>query len=300
MSTCRLFGVSISRILKSVVVVFVIIELVKQAPCAPATEAGTSMSIDAIKAAIDGSEKAGVDSAVAAILGRLASKSPRDVPRQFWVYWMPGLYRHGRYEDVVSLCKTAVNIRPNTEGASLMLAIECHALLKLGKPDDALVVSKMSYNVGPFKNTDDAIDLICECLAAKYPDNLDIVRKFRAEQMAGSIAKENGASSQPDNLTVPGQGEAPFLKSVKIPTDACDPLLDRSAASHDERAVLRANAYLLVDRGSDAEKLFKRMYQLAENQQEEDSAMEGIARSLRAEDGTIGRANAWIDSRSKN
>jgi len=51
---------------------------------------------------------------------------------------------------------------------------------------------------------------------------------------------------------------------------------------------------LAADKPADAEKLFKECYQLATTPEDLTKSTEGIAKSLRAEDGNVGRANTWL------
>jgi hypothetical protein len=51
---------------------------------------------------------------------------------------------------------------------------------------------------------------------------------------------------------------------------------------------------LIADKSAEAEALFRELYQSAGTQQDLATATEGLARSLRAEDGTLARANAWL------
>ncbi len=55
----------------------------------------------------------------------------------------------------------------------------------------------------------------------------------------------------------------------------------------------RGNLLLLMDRPKEAKAAFERAAMLAADKQAS-TAAEGVARSIKAEDGTIGRANAYV------
>ena len=57
--------------------------------------------------------------------------------------------------------------------------------------------------------------------------------------------------------------------------------------------VSAGNLLLLADRASDAQPLFERAYSVAKTNVVA-QASENVARCMRAEDGTIGRANNWV------
>jgi hypothetical protein len=143
------------------------------------------------------------------------------------------------------------------------------------------------------KLTGKAIDLLSVCLARTHPDDLEIVRRFRNEQAAASAAPVGGST--------PTSQAAGMLKSITIDPTIWDKWIKYAATKTSPPAALAAygNLLLVADRGAEAEKNFREMYQLATNQADLTAAIEGIARSLRAEDGNLSRANAWLASLQK-
>ena len=87
-----------------------------------------------------------------------------------------------------------------------------------------------------------------------------------------------------------------MLKSVKVdPQPFAEAIRKRENASSKFADRLGyGNLLLAADRSSDAEALFRQLYQSASTQQDLAAATEGLAGSLRAEDGNLARANAWL------
>jgi len=164
----------------------------------------------------------------------------------------------------------------------------------MDKPSDALEAAKSYYNVCSYKKTPYAIQLVALCLVKFRPDDADIGRRFRLEQTVG----EAPTSSPTDESALPATTEPgnSILKSIAIDEDVYDAAIkdwsSRSVEFSDR--VSYANVLLAADHCQDAEKVFRELYHLASTQKELNTAIEGIARSLRAEDGNVARANAWL------
>jgi predicted negative regulator of RcsB-dependent stress response len=92
-----------------------------------------------------------------------------------------------------------------------------------------------------------------------------------------------------------------MLAAVVVDTKPWDDALKTWAAKQKSfvNRICYGNVLLAADKGADAEKVFREQYQLAANQADLTTAIEGIAKSLRAEDGNVGRANAWLMSLQK-
>jgi hypothetical protein len=87
-----------------------------------------------------------------------------------------------------------------------------------------------------------------------------------------------------------------ILKSIKIDASPYEEVLARLPNSTSFRDLMaRGNLLLLADRPSDALASFELAYDLAKHK-DLAVATEGIARAIRAQDGSVGRANAYVVS----
>jgi len=92
-----------------------------------------------------------------------------------------------------------------------------------------------------------------------------------------------------------------MLKSIVIDPATYEPSI-KYLSTRPKFSDRAAYGYLLLeaDRGQDGEQVFRELYRLAGSQKELAVAIEGIACSLRAEDGTLSRANAWLSTLQHN
>jgi len=241
-------------------------------------------SRDRVRSELESGDEPSIDAAIKEIHFWVDQGDPHLVPREFDIYWLPDLIKLHRYRDVVDLSLAGAVANPNTRGLSHMLRLRAQALVALGRPQDALLTAKMYYNVCALQDTDDAIDQVAICLDAVNPNDDSVSRRFRAEQMMAS--SDPGAASQPSAT----------LKSLRIDPGIFDqPVWNKwvERRRFDDK-IGYGNLLLVVDRGREAEKVFRGQLKVAKTVQQHTTAIEGIARSLRAEDGNLARANAWL------
>lgn len=159
------------------------------------------------------------------------------------------------------------------------------SFLKQGKNTEALSAAKVYYNVCRFAETKDAISLVGLCLAAVHPDDKTIARRFKEQQVAAASA------------TQPAEGvEESILASISTepsPFDAAnvDGMVPTGYISYEAKG----NLLLLVGRATDAKEAFDRAYDIASDQQIM-GATENVARAIRAANGSVGPANAYLIS----
>jgi len=202
-----------------------------------------------------------------------------------WKNWLPALMRGNRFQDAADLSFTAALARPATGTIGPLLSFHARALLGLHHAKEALAAARSYYNVCDFSATADAVQIAAECLAEAYPEDLEIVRRFKAEQSAaGDSTSSPGATTQPAMLAAVAIDDQPYSAALKH--------LQSTTRFRDR--VAYGNLLLAAGHAQEAEALFRHLYQLADTQDNLAIATEGLARSLRAEDGTIARANAWL------
>jgi len=200
-----------------------------------------------------------------------------------------------RYDESADLAGYGiVTVPQDTRTLEAFAQARVRALLALGKADEALQAAKSLFNVTTMLGTSEAILLVAECLNAARPKDKESFNKFREEQMAGATA----ASADP---AVPesvrgGKGmRSTVLDSVKIDTKFYDDALAKMTGEDYQGLMGRGNLLLMSDRVKEAREVFERMYSLATASELVD-ASEALARTIRAEDGTIGRANSWVSA----
>jgi tetratricopeptide (TPR) repeat protein len=220
-------------------------------------------------------------------------------------HWLAALMKAERYDDVARLSQEATVTLPwNVSVVEYLQAYRVRALLKMGKPQEALAVAKGLFNVCRMKSTASTLELLVDCLKAALPGNDAIIERFRSEQTAGSVLSQSSAvsgqqsavGSQPSALS--SQLSAVGLRSsildrIKVDSTAYDAAIQQYAGEDYGSLVSRGNLLLLADRPKEARAAFEKAYALASDK-DLATATEGIARCMRAEDGTIGRANAWL------
>lgn len=168
-------------------------------------------------------------------------------------------------------------------------------LLAAGKPVEALAAAKSLYNVSGMAGTSKALQLVAKCLQAAYPDNHELLQKFREEQVAGAVVSAT---------TQPTQVKSTVMAGIKVSAPVYEKAFGDQlvpASTDEDYAKLRrmGNLLLLLDRPAEARPWFEQAYRVcAENQVT--GATESLAMVLKAEDGTIGRANAWVTSLRPN
>ena len=195
----------------------------------------------------------------------------------------------GLLEQTIDMIDQATLARADDLGClERALAVRAQTFLAAGQPLPALASAKSLYNVSSMANTGKALGLLAKCLQAAYPEDRDLLIRFRDQQVAGAApATTQPAAAQP---TVLGQVkvsaavyEKPFGNSL-LPT----------LAEEDFAKLTRAgNLLLLADRPLDAKLWFEQAYRVC-NTGQLPQATESLARALKAQDGTIGRANAFL------
>jgi len=240
---------------------------------APAPAAAAPVGTD-IASELNSGQDAAIADAERQIRENFASGT---TPYALWRNWLPSLMNTHHYQQAADLSIEIAVQRPAVETIVPLLEFRVKALLALNRDKEALGAAKSYYNVCALKDTGAALDLIEKCLKDK-----DEVFRFRAEQATASRAAANGAGNAPTNS---------FLKSVHV-----DPQPYAKAFEtwkEHPQSVEYANLLLAADRPAEAEAIFRELFKSAPAAGLP-VCIEGIARSLRAEDGNVARADAWL------
>ena len=199
--------------------------------------------------------------------------------------WFRPLMTGGHYQEILDLAQYGLLTYPNdTKGVEALLTLRIRAQLAARQPTGALADAKRLYNVASMEATADAMLLVAECLVAAHPEEPGIYERLRDEQLAG-------ASTRP--ATRPATRTRPMLADVAVDPEPYLSALHGFPGEDYTSLLARGNLLLLGDRPTSARAIFERLYSIA-RPTELAEASECLARTMKAEDGTIGRANAWV------
>ena len=197
--------------------------------------------------------------------------------------WMEGLMDSHRYEDVLTISDYAILAEPlYTWSMPFLMSSRIKAELQLGRPMDALQDAKRLYNVAPMPETNGALLLLSQCLAAAYPNDPAIVEKFIKEQVEGS--KTAGVPCT-------------ILSEIKL-----DP--SRYAGKYkltpavDSYRTGEGNLLLLSGAPDKALEVFQAASASAKSAAGHHMNVNYIARAMKARDGTIAGANGYLRAQS--
>jgi len=209
--------------------------------------------------------------------------------------WNMPLFFAKRYDDIASLTLTSmVLVESPSSGFSVnkptletLAQMRIRALILAGRGKDALAAAKSLYNVVSLRNTSVAIDFVVQALAVARKDQPGLGKKFRLQQI----------ESTSTNATPEAAAKMPsMLADVKVDAKPYEAAMNEQLNVDNLTSAnlqMLGNLYLLADQPKKAEDVFRRIYDIAESG-DLVNAIEGIARSLRAQDGNLARANAFI------
>jgi hypothetical protein len=232
------------------------------------------------------------DDAIASFKKLLATEGP-DGMRQLCDDMVPLYTRLQKFSEIEELETQLILAKPEDTvrvGEALVKQITAYNAEK--KYDKAASAAKQYFNVSLMKDrTADAMLLVARQLPLAFPDDKTIAERFRQEQIDGQIAPP-GSETQPASLQKPTAA----LAKIKIDAAAYEAAAKDILDVDYDSLVRRGNLLLLADHAAEAKSCFETALQLAseKNQpQNANTAAEGVARSLKALDGAIGRANAY-------
>jgi hypothetical protein len=192
--------------------------------------------------------------------------------------WVRALTRVKKYDEADKLAIEGIKRRPFDAGmVSAFAKARVGALRGAGKNDAALAAAKSAYLIGPLSESPIGADSVTAMVLKVRPKDKAAAEAFKAQQA-------EGAAPAAENL----------LKT--IPADAASFEEALKAVAGDEYAVhmSRGNLLLLMDRAADAKAEFEKSLDAAKVEREAVAAFEGIAKTIRAETGTVTAANAYL------
>ena len=204
--------------------------------------------------------------------------------------WLDAAKTAGHHGAVLELVAAAIEGAPNnTSAINVFQVARVRSLLALGRGEDALGHAKLYYNVCTMQSSGDAMSLIVDCLRVARPDDGATAHRFVREQVAGAAVTRDAPA-----------GRTSVLESIRLPeavrldySKRADRIRKLPPHNAPERLKL-ANYLLMADRPAEARQVLEETYQYVTNGEFLPPVTEGVARALRAEDGSVGRANAWV------
>ena len=206
--------------------------------------------------------------------------------RQLRRSWLPELMEKRQYQFVAEIARREIFNTPawpaNIQRA---LRFRIAALLALGQSREALAEAKSLFNECTMRNTGATLSIVARCLRAALPDGAAESRRLKREQIAGAKAPQPGTQA----------ATCAVLSGIKV--DAA-PYLMRAWSRLGQGyydLMGRGDLLLLADKPKAAMVCFLSAYAASEQAWQLTQAAGRIAACIKAEDGTIGRANAWVD-----
>ena len=200
--------------------------------------------------------------------------------------WLEMMLRHHDYAAIAETTRAAILAAPARTGLVITLQTDrVRALLLMGHKKAALRNAKMLFNVVQSTQVAQTAILVYRCLLAQKSDGAELAREFCREQMAG--AKPPKAGQPPKTCDV--------LAGITIHGKAYEDDVRRQVGVGTFTLVARGNLWLLADHPNKALNCFKAAYDIA-TPGELAMVCDRIAAAMRAKDGTIGAADAWLKS----
>ena len=198
--------------------------------------------------------------------------------------WLPILMAKKQYPAVARLTKQEILLIPRrTPTIQRLLTLRVQALLAMNQPSQALACAKTLFDFCALRDTANALKLTARCLAAASPDGDTEVDRLKREQIAGAgfVLAPALPKTCPVLAAIKAHGAAYARRAWSITSQRYVNVIERG------------NLLLLADQPKEAMACFHAAYLAAKAPPEWAEAAGRIAACMKAEDGTIGRANSW-------
>ena len=243
-----------------------------------------------LAAALASSDSAVVSDALAQIRARLVEQP--GMAGQVRALWLKPLVENHREGEALSLCVAGICAAPWDLGNVEFLQRErVDLLIGMGKKEEALGEAKSLFNVCSTGQTESALLVLAEALNAVTGNGSGAVEKLVDEERRGMATSSTAVVS--DVVRVIRVDASPYeaaIKGLHLPSG--------ELPIGGPQWVGWGNLLLLADRPGEALAVFEK-YKAGAGSGEMRGANEGIARAMRAEDGTVGRANGFIQGLGK-
>ena len=232
-----------------------------------------------------GTDAAARKSALALIAKELQARPYPAAWLIYW-YWLPPLMAGGHYRTVAHLALQGILAAPAYTGViDRLLIFRIQALAAMHKNAAALRNAKSLFNVCTMADTGTALLILDQRLEVIYHGHPGIVRRFIHEERTGSELPAD------DSEPISRSG---VLASIDVHGDAYLARLKNLSRNRIRGLEEKGDLLLLADHPAKALKCFQSMEAYAKGPGQLLSFQKFVCRAIRAQDGTIGRANACL------
>jgi hypothetical protein len=192
-----------------------------------------------------------------------------------------------RNVEAAEICLLCLNAQADRmDRVQYFMGLRTQALLNAKQYEQALVAAKCLFNVQTIRGTPQAILLLARVLPLVRPEDSGIAQRFKLQQIT---LAESG--SGPNEL--PAELGNPILPSIKVDPKLYDGNGLRAEHNSEWRRMGEGNLALLSDDPEKAMQIFRAL-SFSSNTAVKQAALEAIARAMKARDGGIAAANAYI------
>lgn len=194
--------------------------------------------------------------------------------------WGQSLLGTQQYAEAASLALQGVLAVPrDTPTVEDLLQLRTKALMAAGQSEEALQCAKSFFNVARPQKTPAALLLVAQCLEKAHPEDTGIYERFQDQQKAGADLKAKGVRcALLDAITI---DETPY---VEVRTKC-----EKKELSDNRDILALGNLELITGQAFRAQETFHLL-----DPGNEKLCAESMARAIKAEDGTIARANRYL------
>ena len=208
--------------------------------------------------------------------------------------WAGEFMKARRHAELLPLLKLGIfrMAVERTYHASGLQRMRAECLLALGRPQEALSHAKLYFNICVMTETEQAVRLLLRCLRAAHPGDEKIVEQFKAEQIAGADlthappVKEAVEKSVLGRIPLPKDDDADYEREIALRKHA-------NVRQTGARMEL-GNFLLMAGKYDEAREVWEESLESGLPDNKMADFLECVAMAIRARDGTIGRANAYI------
>jgi len=233
-----------------------------------------------IAAAIQGDDPQAAQLAVKDIHA-LVQSDPEPSVGYLHRYWLGALVSKGKFEEADELALEGILAAPwRTGDVEALEERRTRIWLAAGKAKEALSHAHSLFNVVSLQGTERALILLTECDKAVHGEDVPRLKRWRTEQIRGATTRPVDQVEPTSSLVldIPIDG-SPYGQKIE------------QMVSDDEQTLLgKGNLLLLAGRPKEARTVFQSLVDAGGDK----NLNTNVARAIRAEDGTVGRANGYM------
>jgi len=220
---------------------------------------------------------------------------------QLGARWFKPMIAGGFCKDAARLARVSVLAVPyDAESIDALLRWRIEALQKAGQPREALADARLLFEICPMGRTESSLLLLGECLNRAYPTDSTIVQRLMREQLAGAKISASASTSASQSATQPASLLGEIAVDRKPYQDALEQLNSEIGPDPQRYVDLasKGNLLILAGRPAEAAVVFAKLERLVDYDQLR-IVDDALARVLKAQDLSIGRANGYVQSLKK-